>query len=152
MRHTAYKYVAWIWMAALLSATVGISVHRIYCFCVGETTVSFFAGEDACAAPVAVPSESCCKKVVTRSCCEKPEQDAGCTKETVEVVQLKAEFIVEQAFTFEKSFDFPAWIQDMPMFKRLTRPVLCDAAFSVFPQPPPLSGRDICLLHSTIRC
>ncbi|MFN0037400.1 MAG: hypothetical protein ACKVUS_20260, partial [Saprospiraceae bacterium] len=42
------KSFVWIWMAALFSATMGLSVQQVYCYCLGKTTVSFFAADDAC--------------------------------------------------------------------------------------------------------
>lgn len=161
MSATAKKSFAWLWIAALLSATVGISVHRIYCYCLGSTTYTLFAPtEGGCAyfKPPPEPAKSCCKKVEKpKSCCaagehKGPVKDHDCTKKTTRVFQLKTEFLVDKPF--EKTFDFPLWLQDLPFVVRKLRPALCDASiiFNKAPPPCPPSGWQICLDHQLFRC
>ncbi|MBK6994745.1 MAG: hypothetical protein IPH31_07390 [Lewinellaceae bacterium] len=42
------KSFVWLWMAALLSASVGVSVQKVYCYCLGKPPSRFFAADDAC--------------------------------------------------------------------------------------------------------
>lgn len=155
------KSFAWLWIAALLTATVGISVRQIYCYCQGKTTVSLFDVSDGCAAGNHAESAGCCKKTVTprpqHSCCEaeqdtcgNPEHD-GCMEKSTRVFQLKTEFVVDKQT--EKTFDCPLWLKEMPMFRRYFRPAICNNVpfHKAFPPPSP-SGREISVRHHLFRC
>lgn len=145
-------------MAALLSATVGVSVQQIYCYCAGETTYSIFKeAEDACAAGEMKVQESACCRKAQPSCCAK--EAAGnpvqhdCTKKSVKIFQLKTEFLVVQPL--EQNFDFPVWADEFPEYLRLYRAVVCEATINNKAPPappPPLSGRAICLRHELFLC
>lgn len=160
------KSFAWLWMAALLSATMGVSVQQVYCYCVGKTTVSLFAADDACQAkhidgltqshPINNLSGSCCKKPAPTkpSCCEKPEPDKqGCTKKTTQVFHLKTEFEVSHS-DFKKLDPPKAWAS-LPPFPIFSSSFLKarKCAFQSFERPPPsLSGRAICVRHGVFQC
>ena len=153
------NFLCWLWIGALLTASVGISVHKLYCYCVGKTTVTLFAtGEDACAERASATVD-CCKKPAADkpSCCrEKSDSAPGihskCTDEKTEVFQLKEEYLTEHPTV--KTLDCPTWLAELPMFKRFFRPALCH-----FERPlllpdaagPPLSGRDICVRDQVFR-
>lgn len=150
--------ILWLWVLSLLSATVGISVHQIYCYCVGQTTISIFKeAEDACAAREMQAEASYCEKDAM-SCCSMDDpgvtdSDHNCTKKTVKIFQLKTEFLVGQPL--DKAFDFPVWADEFPEFLKLYRPAICAAApLNKAPPapPPPLSGRSICVRHELFRC
>ncbi|MFN0213481.1 MAG: hypothetical protein ACKVT2_04430 [Saprospiraceae bacterium] len=151
-----------LWMAALLSASIGISVQQVYCYCLGKSTVSLFSAEDACQipddnlAPIGLAQDCCTKQIAATSpsCCKKdaPEKQ-GCTKKTTQVHQLKVAFEVVN-----------------PLFKKLEPPTNWGVIFSqpsfsspffvaykherrVFEHPPPSpSGRMICVLHGVFLC
>lgn len=157
MSATAKKSFVWVWMVALLLATVGISVHQIYCYCLGKTTYTLFSpSQEDCAKKVfAKISANCCKKAPEhKSCCaaQAPAKEHDCTKKTTKVFQLKTEFVVDKPF--EKTFDFPLWLHDLPFFVRHLRPALCEASthFNKAPPPSPPSGWQICLEHQLFRC
>ncbi len=157
------KSFAWIWMAALLTATIGVSVHQIYCYCAGMESVSIFSVQDECSAQAsdeaAMPS-CCAKKAPARSsCCEKGDADNDtkphdCTQKTTKVFQLKPEFTLSES----------GWGKIIPVpFDLPPAPALvCQEAGEVFTQlvgiqpfpnpPPPLSGRMICVRHCVARC
>jgi hypothetical protein len=153
---STYKTWIWVWMIALLSASVGISVHRIYCYCIGESRLSLFSESDPCSENDEIAD--CCQSTPEKSCCEKPaiqkrHQETPCTKKTTEVFQMKTEFIVE--YPFEKTFDYPLWIPDFPFYKRILRPIVCDARYGnkAPPEsPPPIFGRDLCIRHELFLC
>lgn len=143
-------------MASLLTATVGVSVQQMYCYCAGKTTFSFFhEAVDACVAQTDQARDACCK-IDPPPCCrdEAGTADAhGCTKESVQYFQLKAEYLVAQPL--DKSFDFPVWADEYPAYLRLFRPVMCEACQphkAVPDGPPPLPGRVICVRHAVFRC
>lgn len=154
------KSFLWLWMAALLSATIGISVQQIYCYCVGASTFTIFAQSgDACAAATVLPvKDACCSvKQQPASCCSADSDDTlkghDCTKKSVKVFQLKTEFLVGQPLDW--GFDLPIWAGEFPEYLRMFRPVVCEARFtnkSPPTLPPPLSGRLICLRHELFRC
>ncbi len=164
------KSFVWLWMAALLSASVGVSVQKVYCYCLGKTSVSLFDADDACQAgnidrvtqshPVNISSvqeSDCCAKKVSPSkpaCCQKPAPEKqGCTKKTTQVFQLKTEFEVGSA-DFKK-LDFPKAWTIIPSFQAFP-PVFWDVQqgdFQAFERPPPSpSGRMICVRHGVFRC
>ena len=95
----AHKSFVWLWMAALLSASAGVSVQQVYCYCLGKTTVSLFLADEICQCEksTTLPAGCCSKKAVPakRSCCEKSDaEERGCTKRSTKVFQLKTEFEV----------------------------------------------------------
>jgi hypothetical protein len=149
------KSLAWLWIAALLTATVGVSVQRIYCYCVDKAIVTLFASDDACQMQKQESVADCCVKhsLATRpSCCEKGGLSSkGCTQKTTEVFQLKPEFLVDKPF--EKTFDLPAWVDELPIYRQFLRTRLCEATLPTRPPPapPPVSGRMACVRYQIFR-
>lgn len=150
-------FTLWLWIAALLTSTVGISVTQIYCYCVGESTYSIFQeAEDACAANQAPTTDACCEKDAPACCAEKgvkSEDDHDCTKKTVKVFQMKVDFLI--GHPLEKMFDCPLWVEELPEYVHWYHPALCSATpnnKAPPAPPPPLSGRMICVRHELFRC
>jgi hypothetical protein len=154
------KTFAWIWIAALSIATVGVSMQRIYCYCIGEATTSLFVlADDPCLSEQRIAEPDCCAKpepsgkfaccTQAGETCSASEHD-GCMEKSTKVFQLKTEFLVDKPL--EKTFDCPLWLREMPLFKRYLRPAMCEVTPAQAQRPPPLSGRDICLLHQLFRC
>lgn len=146
---------AWLWIAALLTATIGVSVQQMYCYCLGKTTISLFSSGEGCQAEKKTARPDCCsrQKKKTSSCCAKgadaAEKSHGCTKKSTKVFQMKTEFVVDNPF--EKSLDGPLWQEEFPLYRHFFRPVICETTF-FNKAPPPLSGREICLRNHFIRC
>ncbi len=151
--------VTWLWIASLFIATVGVSGTQIYCYCVGQTTLSLFADDDACLEKQESTPASCCTKTEAKahkSCCESParEKDSnGCTKKTTKVFQLKTEFTLQEK-QFEKFslpvFEFnPALVPSFISYNILRSE---EIGFQSFAHPPPLSGRMICVRNCIFRC
>ncbi|MCA0235895.1 MAG: hypothetical protein LCH81_05895 [Bacteroidetes bacterium] len=157
------KSIAWTWMFALLIATVGVSVHQVYCYCVGVESMSFFAIADQCEGQRASESAqpACCAKKVAeeRSCCKKDSKGSkkgkhGCTKKSVRVFQLKTEFTLEEKAS-EKHLHFDLDLATPQVFAATVLATLPSdqVSISTFPNPPPpLSGRMICVRHGIARC
>ncbi len=149
-------------MAALLTATIGVSVHQIYCYCAGMRSISFFAVSDGCSAQKAAVADvpNCCaKKKAVRSCCEKDSKDSkkepsGCTKKTTRFFQLKTEFTLSEkdagkVFQTLPDVVVPPAFVGLPLHEITTE----SAGFQTFPNPPPpLSGRMICVRHCVALC
>lgn len=157
-----YKSIIWIWVFTLLTATIGVSVHQIYCYCVGKTSISFFAVEDPCIAEAdARLADDCCHKpesAALPSCCAKPDQPEekhDCTEKTTRFFQLKTEFTTEKkADELLPSFDAAAI--ELPAIIFLPFNLLKGEQISGFHPaahaPPPVSGRMICVRHGVFRC
>lgn len=156
MSARARIWFLWVWMASLLSASVGINVHRIYCYCSGKAVYSFFTTDnDRCEAAKMRKKGACCKTTVSKCCTQKAFGSSRhcCTKKSVEHFQLKAKYLIGQPL--EKTFELPVWADEMPDYLKLFRQVVCEAtpANKAPPNaPPPLSGRMICLRHEVYRC
>lgn len=150
--------LVWLWMTAVTIATVGISVHRIYCYCLNETSFSLFEATDPCDAAHAAPADepaSCCSKD-KMSCCSKPDDGAsvdgehGCMDESTEIFQLKGDFWLQKSPDLK--LEYPVWFEEAPLFKRFVRPALCQVQPErQYRPPPPLTGRAICQRHQIFR-
>lgn len=156
------KSFAWIWMAALLTATIGVSVHQIYCYCAGMRTVSLFTVQDECSAKPQTDdaiSACCAKKSPAKpSCCKKgaadTEKEPGCTKKTTRIFQLKPEFTVAES-DFGKIVHIPSDLPPTPDFVWYAESIITTQSVGIqaFPNPPPpLSGRMICVRHCVAIC
>lgn len=156
MRSNINKSFVWLWMGALLSASIGISVQQVYCYCVGKTTVSLFLSEDVCHAPSVEPSSCCSSKPVQSKsdCCKKPSQEKkGCTKKSTKVYQLKTDS--ELANSAIKKLDAPKFYLPAPaiFFEVPLVPNHQRIAAHQFDRPPPvLSGRMKCVRYGVFRC
>jgi hypothetical protein len=150
------KSFVWLWMAVLLSASVGVSIQQVYCYCIGKTTVSLFTAEDSCQVANIADLADCCKKTAPskKSCCEKPDAEKqGCTKKTTKVFQLKTEFEVGNAGF--KKLDAPKSWGFVPALASIVEvaPLAQNGGFQAFERPPPpLSGRMICIRQGVFRC
>jgi hypothetical protein len=152
------KYLVWAWMVALFTATVGVSVQQIYCYCLNKTTISWFAGDDACRVKETAETKtaSCCRKQ-RASCCEKRahKEHPGkpCTKKTTRVFQLKTEFVLEKQVEKQENqyFEAPVIVQISNLI-HFSTPKDAEIVQTPPKPPPPLSGRNICLRHQHFRC
>jgi hypothetical protein len=147
-----YAIIVWFWLFALLTSTIGVSVHAIYCYCTQKTTFTLFENVKC---KNELNKADCCSKTV-KSCCAKPEKSAPkkpCTKKTTKVFQLKTEFTCSD-FNLQ-SFDFEAI--DITTFKLaylFSFPIVADAAtyFNKAPPPLPLLGKFIRLNICSLLC
>lgn len=149
-------------MATLLTATVGVNVQRIYCYCMGKTDVGIFYAEDACQEGNAKAAATCCSSPKTaakqQTCCggeascSHAADSEGCTQRTTQFVHLEAKYVVDKPFA--KNFEFPAWVPELPIFHRVVRRMLCEAQHPSQPpppSPPPPFGRDLCVRQQIFR-
>ncbi len=147
-------------MFSLLVSTVGVSMHAVYCYCVGETTLQLLVAEDPCETEKKEESpKDCCRNVAPveqeePSCCQKLDKPDGCMKTTTTVFVMKAD--LDLAKITLKTFDVQDVISPLPF---VYVPVFSvDHAGMVLlnkapPEPPPaLSGRDICLRAAVFLC
>ncbi|MBK8558190.1 MAG: hypothetical protein IPL65_21735 [Lewinellaceae bacterium] len=158
LRHTIGRPLSWLLAAVVLIATTGISVHQIYCYCLGETTLALFSTQDPCVDSMPVADACCAPK--TSSCCAKkaPKQEAGCqqhkdgcTKKTTRFFQMKEKFTVE---LFKLKQPVVTAAATLPVFYT---PVFAKTSCSItqLNKAPPdifLSGRDIGIRLQVFRC
>lgn len=156
MRSYTQRIFILLWLSALLSATLGVSVEKVYCYCTGKTQMGWFAEEmGKCQKQSSNASEtqSCCakKKASHGGACHKGSKQ-GCTKRTTYVFQLKTEY--EVANPEFKKLDAPVLESLLP---ELPVPALClpcveKEVYAASDLPPPISGRMICVRHGVFRC
>lgn len=150
--------MVWLWMAALLSASFGVSVQQVYCYCAGKTTVSIFSFTDACQTDKkALALKDCAIKnhlTLQQSCCKKPhDKKEGCTKKTTRFFQLKTES--EVAGSDIKPLQMAKFWTISPQVLHFTPPPQDFQYFTghqVGRPPPVLSGRMICVRYGVFRC
>lgn len=164
------SHITWLWIIALLSSTVGVSVHRIYCHCAGITSVSLYKAELPCSNIAEKQPESCCQKTkinkTTSSCCaskndqedaeectDKASSKGGCMEDTIEWLKLKNDAVFDpNQSSPEFLFDFLACICDQSLFPGFFSPAYCQKAIlPQYPKPPPKSGREIGQLYQVFR-
>jgi hypothetical protein len=148
-----YHILVWFWLFALLTSTVGVSVHAIYCYCTQKTSFTLFEQNNKCQKSINKPD--CCQKL-PKSCCEKNTKDPikkKCTKKTTKVFQLKTEFTFD---TFQlQDFEYQAITNILPVFEYCkSQPIvaLALAYFNKAPPPLPESGQFIRYFICSLRC
>jgi hypothetical protein len=151
-----------LWMSTLLVASVGLSAHKVYCYCVGESTISFFVAEDACQmeGDMAQTADCCAPKTAAPqpSCCSKPEKKedgcGDCTQKTTVVLKLKTD--AEPCVSCFKKMDAPkSWAACsaiVPTLPQLSAVYPIEVAPLSERPPPPVSGRALCIRFGVFRC
>ena len=150
-------------MCTVLIATTGVSIHHIYCYCVGKTTNTLFDVAGQCMGhETAQKADDCCTpKPAAKTCCQKPEKKSGahcnsskskpCTSTTTTVLQMKDKFTVEKPAV--KSLAVPAVLPVIPVFAAVCLPcALLKKSPQRLAHPPPRSGRDISIAHAVFLC
>lgn len=156
-----HKLFVWLWAASLLTATVGVSVHQVYCYCLGQTSIEWPGRSEHECLAAETPVAACCAErkaePAPKSCCKseaKNEHKRDCKERSVKVFQLKTEFLVEK--TTLKAFDFQDFVVPQPVDFTycLTTPEVALNRLNKAPPPPPPSpgGRAICVRNSVFRC
>jgi len=173
------RTLIWIWMFSLLVSTVGVSLHAVYCFCAGKSTVSFFEAVDYCTEKQEMAMMECCmlRHAVTNvpdyasgtisgsaqhpkhekkaeTCCERPVKERDCTQTTTTVFVLKTDLNLEKNTLKVIDFQF---IPEPVNFVTPPFPIgvlLASTSLNKAPpeSPPALSGREICLQGGVFLC
>lgn len=174
MRAISLKIVSWVWLLAFAFATTGVSLHRVHCFCTGQTNWSLFEGrhseedtcqEDAYCSSQSAEEPSCClspRALVPHPALALPplpdsdanqwcaQDDHACKSYTVVSYKLKADYLPDALKTIK--LECPAWMYDTPLLRSVVRPSLCALPPDPARPPPPLSGRERCILHELFLC
>jgi hypothetical protein len=135
--------------AVILSLNVGIDVYRVHCSMRDQTFVSLLTAYDPCLENEIEEQASCCK---TKSNCSTENQDHDedpcCDEEQITITyapdffqqtHLQAHLTSLQIIAISY-FSF----SNIPVYKQ-------KESISEYPQPPPLSGRDILTFHAVLR-
>ena len=150
-----FRFISIFWLLSLLTATSGVSIHQIYCYCLGETTVSLFdTGEVECGA---VEQMACCAKAAP-TCCELEKastaqdgcQQTDCQHRTVKVAKLKTD--IDFQFTMLPKLMLVAEAPNTPVFEAWTYRLFPECSHPVKAPPPKPTGRQISLQHQQFRC
>ncbi len=149
------RILVWLWIFTLSLATVGISVHRVYCYCIGHADISLFvAAQDECKSATSTSSKEfgCCapKLALKKACCEQSDDSKDCTEKSVKVFQLKPDFLVVKADLASFDFDFVPTYSHFEIDSIF--PNFLPYPAPAFPRPPPRSGRLICITHGVFLC
>jgi hypothetical protein len=166
MKIRTQKWIVWLWAASLIIATTGISLHQIYCFCVGKRSVSIFhqpqdacLQDNTCTGGSSQSGYNCCKRKAptTNICCKKDsslDHDGSCARKTTQFFKLKTELQSPQCEQFDYIKSTYS-LEALPVHERYlailpnTNRLLAAASTDL---PPPISGRSICLRYGVIRC
>jgi hypothetical protein len=140
-------------MTALLTATIGISIEKIYCYCTGTTTLALFEKHSDCATPADLKKHCHPNATAESDACCKKNDPKNCTHSTTKIAQLKEHCVVENINSF-KAQDFFVWITELPSFRHYVQIVAGNTPVLHTPPPdlPPCSGRDICIALCVFRC
>jgi hypothetical protein len=157
MKKIAYVSFVWLWVANLLVATVGVSLHRVYCHCTGQTRTSLLTHGDPACSHDRHSKPDCCQKTVALPTCCAADTDTprDCTDERTEVFQLHVDFLVKEVGLLELP-DFQS-LADAPTsafyFWGLKNADFESAALRPPPHAPPaLAGRLRCIRLGCFRC
>jgi hypothetical protein len=86
------------WLSSLLVSTAGVSVHRVYCFCKNESSISVFSPpKDDCEKQTS-ESKNCCKSIPKKeNCCEISTKNSAkkhdCSDRSTKFAKLDVKFI-----------------------------------------------------------
>lgn len=171
----------WLWLIAVGSATSGIVLRQIYCYCLGETRLSLLANENCADQAQSNAQSSCCQRIAptyyeevhtlaettepqAARCCETltaalPDATCAstgdCTHTIVSMARMDDAFLVEGVSVL-KNLEIPCWLSDCPLFWQLTRTVICivdDPKIQPIGEGPPAwEGRRRCIQHQLFRC
>ncbi len=125
-----YRVTAWIWLFHILTTSVGLHVHRIYCTCTGTVAISLTkTTEHACAGKedtkfgASGQRSGCCIKdrvvpsvATERTCCASRaagfnavcQNGSGCMDDEVIYLKLKTDLFVDKHETAGLAYFFPA--------------------------------------------
>ena len=134
----------------IITLNAGIDVYRVHCDMRNKTYVSLLTSYDPCVEEIPLEENaSCCKsKTHCEADSDENEDDSCCDEEQITLsyepdffqkTQLKTLFSLVLA-TIDSGFSFSS----ISTFQRT-------ASIQQFPQPPPLSGRDILIRHAVFR-
>lgn len=84
-------------------STIGFNLHRLYCLCTKNITVSILHASDECSTKNEIPStHACCKKVKTKCCSASKSNKTNkkCTQEEIVYLHLDSPFSSNEIQSF----------------------------------------------------
>jgi hypothetical protein len=133
----------------ILSLNVGIDVYRVHCSMRDQTFVSLLTAYDPCVENEVEEQASCCKaKAHCSNEIQEHEEDPCCDEEQI-TITYEPDFFQK---THVQAYLTPWQLIEAPDFSFSSAQV-CPHKESIkeYPQPPPLSGRDILTYHAVLR-
>ena len=148
------RFLSLIWLVAIFTATAGVSIHQIHCYCVGKTSVSLFGEAEMACMKKQVEEPSCCSKPKLPTCCQENQEKTSCDdehdcgKETTSIEKLDSDFnfsfpVFESAPVVAELPPMTAWHFQVPSYHSCTPAVN---------KPPPLTGREIGIRFGQFLC
>ncbi len=144
------RTILFAFIAIFLSLNIGVDVYRVHCDMRNKTYISLLTSYDPCLDESQIESETTCCS--TKSHCsiedDEKDKDSCCDEEEITITyepdffhntDLKPSLSILLALEFI-GFSFSS----IPVFEQ-------NVGISCYPQPPPLSGRDILTLHAVLR-
>lgn len=136
-------------LGLIMTLNVGIDVYRVHCDLRDKTYISLQTGLDPCLTESPVETATCCKSKTHCSTQDAENEDDSCCDEEQLTITFEPDYFHKSDF---KSFVYlwiasPADLFSLPRIDVYAAP----SAYANFPQPPPLSGRDILNLHAVLR-
>ncbi len=93
MKSTLRHITVWFLTLNLLIATMGLTVHSLYCICKDSFSVSVFEIESQCGQPIDDNLPSCCKaELAEKSCTENHD----CEDKEAKYFKLATQFVINE--------------------------------------------------------
>ncbi len=136
-------------LGLILILNIGIDVYRVHCDMRDKTYISLLTGQDPCLIEAPVESTTCCKSKTHCSAQDTEKEDDSCCDEEQFTITFEPDYFQKAEFKTFINFWIasPAQVFSLPTIDGYA--VL--STYANFPQPPPLSGRDILTLHAVLR-
>lgn len=136
-------------VAIILSLNVGVDVYRVHCDMRDKTYVSFLTAYDPCLDNQEEEQSACC---TSNTHCsvenEEHDEDSCCDEEQI-TITYEPDFFQH---THIHACLSPWLIIAEPSFSFTSISIFAKtASIKQYPQPPPLSGRDILTFHAVLR-
>ena len=148
-------FISILLIVNLLVSTIGVQLHRIYCYCTGDITVLLWhpqsmecEKENGCNADTQ-PSQNACHSnqdavhIDNKLCCQQPKSDDGisddnsCGREDHIFTKLKID-LKHHLYSFDLDGFAPAFLPQSADFFFLACPIFSKKAADVALRGPPL--------------
>ena len=103
MQKTLRHITVWFLTLNLLVATMGLTVHSLYCICKDSLSLSVFEFESQCGKQIDENLPSCCKATFAEKKCGK---DHDCENKDSKYVKLTTQFVLNEVDLTLQTLDF----------------------------------------------
>ena len=132
MQNTLRYITVWFLTLNLLVATVGLTVHSLYCICKDSLSLSVFELENQCGQPIDENLPSCCKVELAEKSCDK---NHDCENKDAKYVKLATQFVLNEV---ELTLESPELQVEKTDFAIVDDVLVVEIGGEYFNKPPPL--------------